>query len=515
MAKTRSQLLVMKVSLALTLLGIISFSFLPAATAAYSVANRFVQHRQFEGSSSPVYKAVFALTDSGTGGYVTDPGVVTNWVLRDPSNNVVSYTDPSFGVYYEEDASYNGTTYTTTNPLYTTSSFGGTLQGPLVTGNYTFHISLRDGSTLNPPAYTFNGEIDLPIISSSSFVVTSNASDLCVQWAGVSSPSTSQRAMIDFFSAGKQVAELVVSVPTSVDHVCIPHSVLKAFTSSIGLFDQAKFRLMLRTDDNNNRSYSNYYSLDFQFLTSYFFAFRFVQRRHYEDSATPVYRAAFGLKDSATGNYVTDAGVVTSWVLRDPNGSVVSYTEPYFEVYYEEDASYDGTTYTTTAPSYTRSDFNATLQGPLVVGEYTFEISFNDGSKVAWKYTFNGEVDLPIISSSSFVVPSNTSDFCVQWQGVSSASWPNTSQRAIINFYSGGPLAAELVIVVPTDVHNVCIPASVLRSFTRSIGAYDEARFRVQFRTEDNNNRSVSNEYAVNVTSTPVIVPFLELLLGD
>jgi hypothetical protein len=517
MAKIRPPLLVSKTVLLLTLLAIISFSFLPIATAQYSVPFRFVQHRLLEGSATPVYRAIFGLKDSA-GNYVTDPSVVTSWTLTDSNQNPVTYTNPFFDLYYEEDASYDGATYTTTAPLYTTDDFGATLPGPLVTGTYTFHISLSDGSTRNP-TYAFTGEIDLPIISSSSFHVTSDASNLCVQWTPVSPtdwPDTSQRAQLDFFRAGAWMAELNVSVPTGGDHVCIPHSVLKAFTSAIGLFDQAKFRLQLRRNDNGNRSYSSYYPIDLQYVTSYFIDWRFVQRRHYEDSATPVYRAAVALKDSATGNSVTDPGVVTSWVLRDPNGSVVNYTDPQFELYHEEDASYDGMTYTTTAPLYTKSDHYGTLQGPLLVGDYTFEVSFNDGLKLASKYTFNGEVDLPIISFSSFVVSSTSSgDFCVQWQGVSSVNWPNTSQRAIIGFYSGGTVVAELWVVVPTDVHNVCVPASVLRRFTRSIGAYDEARFKVQFRTEDNNNRTISNQYAVNVTVKPVVVPFLELLLGD
>jgi hypothetical protein len=271
MAKTKSPLVVMKVFLMLTLLGMTSFSFLPAARAAYSVPWRFVQHRLVEGSSTPVYRAAFALKDSGTGEYVTDGSIVANVVLRDPSGNVVNLTNPAgFEVYFEEDASYNGTTYTTTAPLYTASDFSATPPGPLVTGTYTFQISLNDASTLTP-TYQFNGEIDLPVISSSSFVVTSDASNLCVQWQGVSStdwPNTSQRAFIDFSSSGKFVAELFVTVPTDVHQVCIPHSVLTAFASSIGPYDAARFKLQLRTNDNNNRSVSNYYSLDLGFLCS-------------------------------------------------------------------------------------------------------------------------------------------------------------------------------------------------------------------------------------------------------
>jgi hypothetical protein len=101
----------------------------------------------------------------------------------------------------------------------------------------------------------------------------------------------------------------------------------------------------------------------------------------------------------------------------------------------------------------------------------------------------------------------------VQWLGVTSAQYPDTSQRAFIDFYNTDKFVAEFWVTVPTDVHKVCIPWSVLRAFTRSIGTFDEAKFRLQLRTNDNNNRSYSNYYPVDLQAGPRALPFLQLLL--
>jgi hypothetical protein len=506
----------MRLSFMLALLFFSPFFANHAASAAYSFGFFFVQHRVYESPPSPVDRVGFALKDS-TGHYVTDGGTVTTAVLKDSSGNSVSYTSPFFEVYREEDGSYDGTWANTA--LYMASDYGATLQGPLAADTYTLEASLSDGSKVTRQ-YTFNGEVDLPVISASTFGVASNASgDFCVQWQGVTSAQysgTSQRAIIDFYSAGTFVAELFVTVPTDTHEVCIPWSVLKTFTTAIGPFDQAKFRLQLRTDDNNNRSYSNYYPIDLKLITSYHINSFFVQHRLYENSSGSVYRLVFTVADS-TGNYVTDSATISGSpmpILRDSEDDVVGYTQPLtFEVYYEEDGSYDGT-WTTTAPRYTASDYYSTLQGPLIAGPYTLTVPFKDGSVHSRQYRFNQEVNLPTISASTFGVTSNSSgDFCVQWQGVTSAQYPNTSQRAIIDYFSAGKLVAELFVTVPTDTHEVCIPRSVLKTFSASIGHFDQARFRVQIRTDDNNNRFYSNYYDLQLKS--VALPFLQLLLGD
>jgi len=136
--------------------------------------------------------------------------------------------------------------------------------GNLAAGNYTFTVIDEDGETMtndNPTQY-FNGVVELPTISSKSFRGYEDASgNWTFQWDPPMDSETwsglhnmSIRCWISIFLGDDYKGDIYVTVPAALGGMYVPSNVMD-LARQIG--DNGRFALHLRTNDNNNRYYTN------------------------------------------------------------------------------------------------------------------------------------------------------------------------------------------------------------------------------------------------------------------
>jgi hypothetical protein len=140
--------------------------------------------------------------------------------------------------------------------------FGG---GDLAAGNYTLTVVDTDGVQMpfrGSPTIAFNGVVELPEISSKSFHgYEDEAGNLLLFWDPPvdadywNSPTdTSMRGFVSIYDGDAYVAEIFVKIPVVVGTMFVPSAVMNLARQK---GDRFTFGLHIRTNDNNNRFYSN------------------------------------------------------------------------------------------------------------------------------------------------------------------------------------------------------------------------------------------------------------------
>jgi hypothetical protein len=144
-----------------------------------------------------------------------------------------------------------------------------TFSADLVEGNYTLVITDTDGEAVandNPTKY-FNGVVELPEISSKTFRgYTDAGGNFFWQWdppddTAVWSQSldVSIRCYLIIYNGDNHIGDVYVTVPATLGGMYVPRNVMDLVWPR---GDKFYVQLHLRTNDNNNRYYTNPVSLN-------------------------------------------------------------------------------------------------------------------------------------------------------------------------------------------------------------------------------------------------------------
>lgn len=220
------------------------------------------------------------------------------------------------------------------------------------------------------------------------------------------------------------------------------------------------------------------------------FDWAFVQHRDYE-SGSSFKRLQFSISDSST--LPTSKDVVTSVSLTHPDGSAVTLDEGSFSSYDILNASYDSDGSQWSYGDFTASaDFSYSFQDTLQTGDYDLKVTTSDGAQIETKCTFNGQVSLPALKSSSFLIRKDKSGN-VFWNWdlpdelLVYASTGKTQLRAfIVASDNEGQTKALMYGSGPAHMGGWFIPDSVVQSLAAK---GSNLNFGLQLRSRDNNNR--------------------------
>jgi len=238
----------------------------------------------------------------------------------------------------------------------------------------------------------------------------------------------------------------------------------------------------------------------------------YVQHRVNEDPAKGTFnRLCFLLQDDA-GNYASTPALLEDVMLVDPNGSILTLTDPGFDPGDYYGGSYDdarGQWYYNPTQLH-EPTFYYKITEPLPKGIYYLFATY-DGYSSECSYLFNGEVALPMVESSSFQIPAKldaSGALIINWTPsaklfhfTDSNPKIKTSARAEIDAYQGSTYTGYLIARVSTHLGRFYVPKSVLSQLS-AMG--DRFEFRAQLRTNDNSNRTYSKFVDItNLISPP------------
>ena len=243
-----------------------------SAIAAYSIKYLTVQHRVYE-SGSEVNNLGFEIWDDSIPGDALT-NVANNWTLTyekgDPSNEqIVQLGDSSFsygaytalnGEYVDGSWVYDALETEAGNYYY--QYIIDTNFDPPLPGVYTLDVTFSDFSTDNIE-YTFNGFVDLPIISAFSFRKQMSPNGFTLYWnvpdlTGITVPTLSRGYFIFSDDIWNYLGELYVRVPSDLGYIYVPDTVVDLF----GDVKHTTVSIQVMTDDVNNRSYSLFVDVD-------------------------------------------------------------------------------------------------------------------------------------------------------------------------------------------------------------------------------------------------------------
>ncbi len=214
------------------------------------------------------------IVDSGTSQPVQSDVVSSielyeNVTTGNPTGDAITLGGHFFVTYDAVYGNYDGVTDEYSyDPLVTESYTGVNYNTPQLAAGVTYRmvVKFNDGSADFEATRTFNGLQALPEISSKNFYGYEDASgnvmwgwkapyDTALYTGGATDTSVS--AWVAMYNAGNWVGDISIKFPTQVSNMFIPQSVLSLFNA-----DSASVGLNIRTNDNNNRWYSNEVGVD-------------------------------------------------------------------------------------------------------------------------------------------------------------------------------------------------------------------------------------------------------------
>ena len=225
---------------------------------------RYAQHRVYE-NGSEYNRLLFGLIDLYDDSYYTPDDIIQSVTFYDPKgsevplSNMTYHSRKSFhGIYNARDSRW----IYDQEPFFE-SSYIAQLEIPLVPGEYRLEAIDNEGYSYES-SFEFNEQIDLPIISANTFQgYFDNLGNFRCKWDIPLHLSndlrTSARAFIDSCMDDTCVAELSVRMPSHLGYIFVPSEIIQLLRSEGNLL---KFGVQLRTNDNNNRSYSNSVDID-------------------------------------------------------------------------------------------------------------------------------------------------------------------------------------------------------------------------------------------------------------
>ena len=227
-----------------------------SASAAYKISYFYVGHRVYEDGRNLNRINIEFRDESGN---YPQEDQLKSLVLINPKGkqvpiaNLKFYNDGMLSGYY--DANNGIWIYGELGP---DVGYGGVIEQALIQGIYSLKANFAGAKS--SMTYAFNGLEKLPIIKSSSIKTKDFQGNLICEWAVPYSLSktnpgltTSVRAMIDIYQQDAYRGCLWVRIPTHMGRLFVPRSVLDIIEST---GDKFVVGIQLRTNDNNNRTYS-------------------------------------------------------------------------------------------------------------------------------------------------------------------------------------------------------------------------------------------------------------------
>ena len=240
-------------------------------------------------------------------------------------------------------------------------------------------------------------------------------------------------------------------------------------------------------------------------------------RHQVEESGDSFNRLAFEVWDDS-GNYVDSASVVTDVILRpplpngdpDPSGTPVNLTAINFEPLLD----YYGSRFNTITSAWEYntpiqiSEFNANILDPMVIGTYTLEVSTDTGPTLIEQIDFEFLLDLPVISSRTFQIQTDsTGNLFWTWdvseELITLAKTYDLQIRAGVAALVSGELVALYWPNVPIEMGHSFTPSSIYQDL---VSRADVIRFGFQVRTSNNNARAYSKRIDVQDPSSQVSI---------
>jgi len=234
-----------------------------------------------------------------------------------------------------------------------------------------------------------------------------------------------------------------------------------------------------------------------------------IQHRVIENQA-PINRLAFEVKDDF-GDFGSES-TVTGVVLKYPNGGNVTLGdltyEPFF--YYRGNFNPDNSCWSYDDTPLLYKYFYAIIESPLVIGAYTIEVTMENGQKLTTTINFDFLLDLPIISSRTFQIQTDSSGN-VHWTWqipeklFALAESYDLIVKPAISAYSGGKFVAMYFPNLPVEVGYAITPSNI---FQELVNQADEIQFGCQVRTTNSYLRSSAKAIIITDPSYEVsIVP--------
>ena len=225
-----------------------------------------------------------------------------------------------------------------------------------------------------------------------------------------------------------------------------------------------------------------------------------IQHREY-GTGKSINRLSFGLVDEET-NYVTSKAAVNSVQLRDPFGSPVALAPVEFGAVEEIYGNYDAKNSQWYFDKNWQYDswFSVDIEAPLVAGSYVLSVTTAAGKKAERAYTFNQQVDLPIIDSGSIELePDSDGNLIWTWRipdelGRLSLYHPMRA-RASIDIYDNEKYTGYFSTILPAHLGFVFIPRDVLQKINQRGNRFEAM---ISLETRDKNNRTYSKPRIVN-----------------
>jgi hypothetical protein len=361
----------------------------------------------------------------------------------------------------------------------------------LVPGTYHLEVTDTDGAICDS-YYAFNGLVALPIISADTFETSFEGSDFVLRWdvpdlTGIISPeATSVRGALRIYSSEAYVGEVSVRVPTDLGYLAVPPYILEMIQT---LGDRFELAVQLRTNDNNNRTYSNQMA-----PSQYYVGNWFVQHRRHEDG--PDTNALMVQFCDYFHNRVSQSDVGVNEIRlfdgADTEVPLCNIRTWSWNVAY---GRYDGEVgYYDDAFHYEDGVF-ADIDEQLNPGIYRLVVTDGLGEIPTGYYQFNTHVDLPVISAATFETGFEGSQFVLRWEAPDLSGLnpiPDTSIRATLKVFDGEAYVGEHSVRVPAAVDHLSISTTYFATGNR-------LKLQLQLRTNDNNNRTYSKMTTISI----------------
>jgi hypothetical protein len=230
------------------------------AAAEYFLSVFWVQHRKFENGDD--FSRLLIQFKDGAGNWVTDD-ILASASLKDPAGSDVPILELSHYI----DTVLSGNYDWKQGRWYYPAAFGvdagytGKVSEPLKPGKYVLEAVDKDQKKYTGEFY-INGIVKLPLISSKTIKPSFDKDgNLICQWAvpwvlGQKNPDwdTFTQAVINIYDGQTLTGVMYVRVPTYMGRLFVPSSVLDLLRAKGSSFE---ISVNLRTNDNNNRIYSN------------------------------------------------------------------------------------------------------------------------------------------------------------------------------------------------------------------------------------------------------------------
>ncbi len=234
-------------------------------------------------------------------------------------------------------------------------------------------------------------------------------------------------------------------------------------------------------------------------------AWMHVQHREYANGKR-VNRLSFGLVDDEL-NYVTSKAAVRDIQLIDPTGKPVKLSPLEFgsvdEIYGNYDAKNSQWYFDNTWQF--DSWFRVNIEAPLVAGSYILRVTLVEGQKIERAYTFNQQVDLPIVDSDSIELrPDSSGNVIWTWNipeklGSLSLNHPMRA-RASIDIFKDNNYSGYFSIIIPVHLGFVVIPQNVVQRINQKGNRFE---VMISLETRDKNNRTYSKPVSFNQMLPP------------